>query len=375
MKSLGNNYCNTIFSHIYIEEAVWEHTRTRQILSRFPQAEKILIPHYKDVFCRRKQSAVLQNQFPQLILAAKQQSILEDNQGNHSENNQENDLENNLKNDLENNQRNHSGNLVYQGAAVCQNFGNEHFYYCSCVMNCLYNCEYCYLKGMYPSGNIVIFVNLEDIFAEVENLLSKHPVYLCVSYDSDLMAMEDITGFVRAWMEFAEQHENLRIEVRTKCGRRDLWDAMPPNDRVIFAFTLSPQSIVRAYEHRTANLPERIACAKLALEKGFSVRLCFDPMIYCPDWQTEYRQMLEQISEQIPMEQLYDVSIGSFRISQDYLKKLRKKMKNSAVVQYPFENRNGVYQYPSALAEEMEGLVLEYLRQYLPEDKIFCWKA
>lgn len=339
MKSLRDNYCNTIFSHIYIEEAVWEHPRTQSILRRFPQAEKIPIHHYKDVFCRRKQSVALQNRFPQLILAAKQ------------------------------------GKLVYEGAAVCQNFGNEHFYYCSCVMNCLYDCEYCYLKGMYPSGNIVVFVNLEDIFTEIENILRKHPVYLCVSYDTDLMAIEDITGFVQAWMDFVEQHENLWIEVRTKCGRSALWDDISPNGRLIFAFTLSPQNVVQAYEHRTAALSERINCARLALEKGFSVRLCFDPMIYCPDWRREYQQMLEQLSGQIPMEQLYDVSIGSFRISQDYLKKLRKEMKNSAVVQYPFENRTGVYQYPPGLVQEMEGLVLDFLRQYLPEDKIFCWKS
>ena len=35
-------------------------------------------------------------------------------------------------------------------------------------MNCVFDCEYCYLKGMYPSANLVVFVNLEDIFAEVE---------------------------------------------------------------------------------------------------------------------------------------------------------------------------------------------------------------
>ena len=74
-------------------------------------------------------------------------------------------------------------------------------------MNCVYNCEYyCYLKGMYPSGNIVVFVNLEDIFAELEEILQKHPVYLCVSYDSDLMALEDLTGFVESWLGFVHSH-------------------------------------------------------------------------------------------------------------------------------------------------------------------------
>lgn len=55
------------------------------------------------------------------------------------------------------------------------------------MMNCIFDCEYCYLKGMYPSGNLVVFVNLEDIFAELEALLAQKSIYLCVSYDADLV--------------------------------------------------------------------------------------------------------------------------------------------------------------------------------------------
>ena len=28
-----------------------------------------------------------------------------------------------------------------EGAPVCQSFGNENFYYCSCMMNCIFDCE------------------------------------------------------------------------------------------------------------------------------------------------------------------------------------------------------------------------------------------
>ena len=65
------------------------------------------------------------------------------------------------------------------------------------MMNCIFDCEYCYLKGMYPSGNLVVFVNLEDIFAELEALLAQKSIYLYVSYDADLVAIESLTGFVR----------------------------------------------------------------------------------------------------------------------------------------------------------------------------------
>ena len=166
MKSLDENYYNPFFSHIYVEEAVWNHPRTQKILSRFPQAQVIPVHHYKDVFCRRGQSVVRQHKTQNLILAEKK------------------------------------NNLIYQGAPVCQSFGNHWFYYTSCMMNCIYDCEYCYLKGMYPSANVVLFVNLEDIFAEVERLLEQHSVYLCVSYDTDLLAVEPVIGYTAEWMRF-----------------------------------------------------------------------------------------------------------------------------------------------------------------------------
>ena len=154
MKSLKENfyenYFNPFFSHIYVERSVRNHVRTQAILAKFPSAKVIDINHYKDVFCRSRQSCQLQHRTQKLILAARQ------------------------------------GTLLYEGAPVCQSFDNPYFYYTSCVMNCIFDCEYCYLKGMYPSANIVVFVNLEDIFAEVAQKLENHSLYLCVSHDTDL---------------------------------------------------------------------------------------------------------------------------------------------------------------------------------------------
>ena len=32
------------------------------------------------------------------------------------------------------------------------------------MYNCLFDCRYCFLQGMYNSSNFVIFVNYEDFF-------------------------------------------------------------------------------------------------------------------------------------------------------------------------------------------------------------------
>ncbi len=329
-----------MFSHIYVEDAVYNTARCNEILSKFPDSEIIRIKHYKDVFNRRRQSYRAQHRDPALILARK------------------------------------DGQLVYPGSPNCQDFGNDAFYYTSCMMNCVFDCEYCYLKGMYPTGNLVLFLNLEDIFAEVTELCKDRPIYLCVSYDTDLLSIEPVAGYVEKWIRFTERTPNLTIEVRTKGANTKLYQGSAGSvcDRVIFAYTLSPESIIRKYEHRTASLKRRLEAAKSGIEAGVPVRLCFDPMLYCPDWKAEYRSLVEETFAAVPAEKVRDISIGSFRIAPDYLKTIRKAEPDSAVVQYPFVTENGVCSYGSALSEEMEGYLVSLLMQYVEEDKLFRWE-
>lgn len=326
------------FRQIYVEEKILADRKTQEILQRISGAEIITIDHYKDVFNRKHQDFMIQHGHQKLILARKE------------------------------------GELLYSGAPVCQSFGNTHFYYTSCCMNCIFNCDYCYLKGMYPSGNLVIFVNLEDYFEEVRRLLKKHPVYLCVSYDTDLLALEGITGYTEAWHRFARSEPDLRIEIRTKSAYTAHWDILEPNERCVYAYTISPETVAENFERSCPSLQARLKAAKRGLDKGFSIRLCFDPMIYCENWQEQYSKMLKTAAEMLPMDRIVDYSIGSFRISEAYLKTMRKAGRSSAVVQYPFINDGGVYQYPKHIMNAMEELMSAELKRYVSEDKIFRWK-
>lgn len=338
MKSLREDYFNSFFSHIYVEKSVRNHFRTQNILSKYPSAKVVEINHYKDVFCRSKQSYTLQHCSQKLILAEKK------------------------------------GTLIYEGAPVCQSFGNKYFYYTSCVMNCVFDCEYCYLKGMYPSANIVIFVNLEDVFAKVEEMLKCHPLYLCVSYDTDLLALEQLTGYVKEWCAFTQNHDNLMIEIRTKCANEAFVKSIKPIPGVIYAFTLSPQAVIDSYEHHTPSLRERLSCAAQIVQKGCPVRLCFDPMIYLPEWKRHYGKMLDEVNYSIDLKKIVDFSVGTFRISQDYLKKMRKQEMYSPVVWFPFQNENGFYHYPDELMKQMESFLVERLEEKISKEKIFLWR-
>ena len=321
------------FTHVYVEERAEDYPLTEKILAKLQDAEVIRIRHYKDVFDRKRQNAPLQREHRALIVAVR------------------------------------DGNRVFKGAPVCQSFGQKNFYYASSMMNCPFDCEYCYLKGMYPSGHMVVFVNLEDYRKDVEEKLKEGPMYVCASYDTDLLAMNGLTGHADFWKEMAKTYGDLLVELRTKA----VPEIKENISNVIYAFTLSPEEVVKKYERDTAPVSARIACAASALEKGNAVRLCFDPIIKIPGWKSAYKKLVDQTADPIAFERLTDVRVGTFRISSDYLTKMRRAYPDSELAWYPYVIKDGVAQYEPGSDKEMQEYVCGLLSEHLGREKIFTW--
>ena len=242
-------------------------------------------------------------------------------------------------------------------------------------MNCVYDCEYCYLQGMYPSGNIVAFLDLDLIFAEVDRLLLEHPVYLCVSFDTDLLALESLFGFCKQWCSFAADRPGLTIEIRTKSANFAALAQLRPSRQVILAWTLSPQEFIARYEHHTAPLTARLKSAKQAMDQGWQVRLCFDPLLFLPGWERLYSDLTDTAFSILDPKGILDASLGTFRVSSDYLKRMRKQRPDSVILAYPFEVENGVCDYGNEASRQMTDFMATKLGGYLPAEKLFIWKG
>lgn len=323
------------FSHIYIENEAMNYKLTKTIIKKFSKSQKILIDNYKEIFSKNNQNFSLQKNSPKLILAIKKE------------------------------------NFLYPGAKVCESFGNENFFYTSSIMNCIYDCEYCYLQGVYSSANIVIFVNSSDLFKEVENILEKKSMYICISYDTDLLALENITGFVKEWYDFSLKHKNLKIELRTKSNNISVFKDLTPNKNFIIAWTLSPSEFSRVYEMKTPNFEKRIQSLNQLINLGWTIRICFDPVINIYDFEKKYKEMIDYTFSNVNPNKILDISIGTFRISKEYLKRMRKNRKNSLILNYPFICKNFVYSYSEEKTTSMINFMKNEILKYINKEKIF----
>ncbi|MCH8475869.1 MAG: hypothetical protein LAT55_11660 [Opitutales bacterium] len=324
------------FSHLYIEKEALDEPDTKLLRKRFPQATVVEIDRYTEIFNRSGQSFAAQKAVPKLILAKKREDLL------------------------------------YRGSPYTPNFGHRRFFYNAMILNCLYNCEYCYLQGMYRSGNLVWFVNSGDFFQAVAEELKQGPLYLCISYDTDMLAFENLLPLCARWAEFSRKEPGLTIELRTKSANyRALGRNAEAHERFILAWTLSPEAVSRRYEQGTPPIAQRLASAREAMEAGWPVRLCFDPVLLEGEWEEDYRQLFAEAFAQLDPKRLQDVSVGFFRSNRDFLKTMRRQRPDSALLNRPWQaDADKQLTYPTSEIEEARATLRSELLRYLPEGNI-----
>jgi spore photoproduct lyase len=315
------------FSTIYIEKDVVDYEISKEILAKFTSCDIIEINHYKDVFSRFKNNYKLQKKSLKIILAKK------------------------------------NSNFLYAPSSLIQTKGIDNFFYTSTILNCIYDCQYCFLQGMYPSGYLVIFVNIDDFFAEIIDKL-KHidKMFLSISYDSDILALESLGNITSRWIEFANKKENLTLEIRTKSANYSKISYLKPSKNILLNWTLTPSIYIDKFENKTANLNQRVENIKDALKDKCRVGIVIDPIIYSEDYKDIYLEFFDVISS-IEFSKIDSFVIGVFRMSSNHLKIIKKSRLNSSIIYYPYEKKDGVYSYEQNLAYDMVDFVKNQILQ------------
>lgn len=322
---------------LYIESAVAEHPRVTAIRRRFPRARVIDCERYGEVFNPKAQNFRLQKQRPALILARKHQKF---------------------------------ALPAPQGYGI----GGSRNYYFSHMLNCLYDCRYCFLQGMYQSANYVLFVNYEDFQQQIREICLQtpdQPVYFFSGYDCDSLAFEPVTGFAEAFLPLFGELPNAWLELRTKSTQIRGLLQREPLPHCVVAFSLSPETIADKVEAKAPPTAKRLEAAAKLQQQGWPIGLRFDPLIYQHDYREQYRNMFEQVFAVIDAKALHSVSLGVFRLPEHFFKKIQKLYPDEKLFASPLQSKAGMVSYRSELEQSMMADCSEMLLQYISKEQFF----
>ena len=323
---------------IYIEADILEHPRTQNILARYPQARQVMCERYGEVFNRKGQSFRTQKINPSLILARKHQNFV-------------------------------------LPAPDDYGVGGTKNYYFSYMMNCLYDCRYCFLQGMYRSAHYVVFVNYENFSHAIEETFSgseNEQTWFFSGYDCDSLAMEPITGFAEYMLSTFPTHHNAWLELRTKSTQVRFLLNRPVHENTVVAFSLSPQEIIDALEHKTPSLQNRLQAAKKLQQAGWKLGLRFDPIIYHPQYQRLYQALFEAVFAQLEGKNIHSVSLGGFRLPEGFFKNMIRLYPYEPLFAGPLDKTTyGMMGYEAELEAEMLAFCEEKILQHICPEVYF----
>lgn len=276
-----------MFHVIYIEQDLLGTEKADKILSKFRKATVIKIEKYTEIFNRRNQNFRFSKNAPSLIIAKK------------------------------------NGKKVHP-TPPSFHIGTERNFYFSHMLNCPYDCRYCFLQAMYSSAHQIIFVNKEDFFSEIEQEIYRNsiPATFFTGYDADSLALDAITDFIEDYYPLFLKHRTALFELRTKSTNIHSLLKKKPLENVIVAFTLSPKEVANKIELKAPSLEARLTAIQKLQEHGWRIGLRFDPVIECRGGDLLYCNFFREVNSSIQMEMVHSITLGKYRLPHSFQKKM-----------------------------------------------------
>ena len=321
------------FSAVYIEQAIAKHELVQRIISRVSRTPIITIERYGEVFNRAGQNFRIQKRAPALVLAKK-----------------------------------HGGTVLPSPEGY--GFEQSRGFYFSHMLNCLYDCRYCFLQGMYRSAHYVLFVNYEDFMAGIDAIALNHEegTVFYSGYDCDSLAMEPISAFCESFIPFFANRPKSILEIRTKSTQvRQLLD-FQPIDNCVVAMSFTPEAASKRWEHKVPTLSKRLQSMKKLQLAGWKIAVRFEPVIGGAGVESEYDRLFSQTFSALSADELHSVSLGEFRLPVQFHKNLVKLYPDEDLLARQTVQRGGMLSLAAggeALLESLEDRLFSYVDRSL----------
>jgi spore photoproduct lyase len=256
---------------IYLEPTVEDYVRGREILARYPGAERVPVASHWNI------------------------PSLHGNEGSAE--------------DWLRIKRNVLVLGTKKSLSMRPNGRSAHFIAPSTSNGCAMACAYCYVPRRKGYANpISIFVNIEEACRAIRRHAERQgalPVPDQIDtanwvYDlgenGDLSVDAAICDNVKDLVATFRELPNAKGSFATKFVNPELL-SYEPQGKTRVRFSLMPDNIAKVVDVRTSTIADRLAAVDEFVRAGYEVHLNFSPVIVYAGWEEDYRRLFEQVDD------------------------------------------------------------------------------
>jgi len=261
---------------IYLEPAVLDYARGREILDRFPGAELVEVPSHWNI--------------PQL----------------HGDSGSVNDWNRTKKTVLV---------LGAKKDVTCRPFYRSCDFIAPSQSNgCAMACSYCYVARRKGNANpVTAFVNIEEIVDSIERHAAKQGMKFDptpadpelwvyeLGTNSDLSVDAAVSDNVRDLVALFRSLPNAKATFATKFVNRAIL-SYDPQGRTRIRFSLMPPETSKLVDVRTSRIEDRVLAINDFVEADYEVNVNFGPVILKDGWRQDYAGLFSMLDEMLSEE-------------------------------------------------------------------------
>jgi spore photoproduct lyase len=209
------------------------------------------------------------------------------------------------------------------------------YFIINAALNCPLDCSYCILQLYLASPVTTVYVNLEDMWKELDIFRRRRKgkfSRIGTGELSDSLALDPFTRTSGDLMSYFEAKGDALFELKTKTTHIAGILQRPPSENIVVAWSLNSAKIAREEECGAPDVGERVEAAGVVSKKGFPVAFHFDPLILYPGWEEGYAGIIEKLFRTVRPSRVRWISLGSLRFPPALKPVIEKRFPRSRII-------------------------------------------
>jgi spore photoproduct lyase len=235
-------------------------------------------------------------------------------------------------------------------------------------LNCPLDCTYCILQHYLTNPLIIVHVNLEDLWRQLDIFLHRkrqRTLRIGTGELGDSLALDHLTENSVDLVSYFRKKRNAIFELKTKTVNTKNILKIEPAPNVVISWSLNSLRIAHGEEKGAPSVEERIAAARRVSERGFRTGFHFDPIIRHPDWEEGYKEVIKKLLATVDPSKIAWMSLGSLRFPASLKTIIEERFPRTKIIYDEFiKGKDGKLRYFKPLRLELYKKIVGFIKEW-----------